>query len=415
MDFRRPLFYNPGFRDNKSLGFFPDLYDQNVRCTQFTSLTTTGKQTIKINGFNGSKPVGAMFIFNGNNMTSNATVDHAILGMGLADGETQGVVVVTDEHNQGTTDTSRIHNDSNSILILDENNNTIAKAQFSKFVSNGIEIEWITNTLSSGVLITCVLFNNIEFKVGWIQNSSSAYGTVDIETGFNPGCVFGLTSMISSKSAIWTNSIIQFMFSCNNTAKTQFNSMVISYDNLATSDIRSRLSTDTFMLVGGFSNVVLSSYNDTGFTLLNGNFTSTQYMLYCATGKVKNKQLSIIDSPTTIGDKIYNTGHRSQFSMTIGTLSEIVNATYSDQHAGSLSISVSDKYNQYVHAISMQDNVVTSVTKSTCLQKLIYLTLNDGSQAFEGNLKKVLNYDLVYNLEKTNSTLRKWIMFSVGN
>ena len=388
--------------------------------TRFTTATSTGTQDITIADF--GTPQLAIFLFNGDNSTADGVTDHAIIGIGTTDGTRQWSTLATEENGQGANDGGRDQNATRCITIVDGNTVVQARATFDSWITNGIRINWDANSLSTGVLVTCVLIGGAtNVHVNWKPLGSIVNSAVNItDPGFEPDFVLFTCTGNATLNSNTTYGMLSFGFGINDVDVTQKcvgwgtpnGATTMAYGMQVFSN---RVATQTYS-VGTSWAAELSDFDANGFSLTSriagaGN----DYVFYIAVETEKDVWVDSIDSPTSTGSRATTgVGLEPDCVFMVETMVQTEDSFISDGDAGGYAISIFDDTNEFCHGFATEDNVGTSNTESGLDNIAVHYNKDDGTDAFDAVHSSMDSGGWTLNYSNADGTTRKFIGFAIG-
>ena len=391
-----------------------------MQVTRFTTNTSTGTQDITITDF--GTPQIAMFFFNGENSTADGVTSHAIIGMGATDGTTQWALAMSEEDGVGNNDGGKNQRIDRVVNILDENTGVPAKASFDSWITDGIRINWDANTLSTGVLVTCVLIGGATNaytyykKWGYVVNQ-----TVDItDPGFEPDFVlFGcIGTPYLNNTADY--GMFSFGFGINDNDVTQKCIAYGTANNAAISGygmqvFSNRVASQTINTGTSWA-AELSDFDANGFSLTSRlGSGGGDWIFYIAIKTEKAVWSGSIDSPTSTGNHaVTGTKLDPDFVFMMESMVQTEDTFISTGDAGGFAITAFDDTNEYCHGIATEDDVTVTNTESGLDNIAVYYNKDDGTAAFDATHVSMDEGGWTLNYSTVDGTTRKWIAFAIG-
>ncbi|MCK5611178.1 hypothetical protein KAR91_55405 [Candidatus Pacearchaeota archaeon] len=399
----------------------------DIQITNFTSATDTIAQDIDITDF--GVPDAVLFFCNGIYLTGVTTLGtgsvNAVFGVGCTDKTRVLSLAGQDEDDKAQTDTGTTTDNTHCLNILNDANAVIASAVYTSAstAGNGIKITWDVNGLGTGVPITAVFFN-----VDSIRCDFKALSTEDTEVDvpeptFEPDGVICFSGGQGEASAA-NGMRLSIGFIVNDGSETQRCLAVYSHHPVATSSLTAHLFTDrvcaglqdgaiTFEGEGG-------NFDADGFSLTaRGGDSGGAVCFYLAfkLASGENKWVGTVNSPVSTGPDA-QTGPNFQpiFVMELLSMLAAVDTTATDGTAGVFGVGVFDSQGtEYCHAITCQDGVGTTVTRSIHDDEAIQLNDHTDAGMYQAAFTSMDATGWTLNFSAENDdTVRKWPSLAIG-
>lgn len=270
-----------------------------VEVTRVALNTSTGNQDITISGF--GTPSAAIFIYT-NALTDDTVIDDAVLGVGFAGGGGENTCCIRDEHNQGTTNTSRAHSASAVIsLPAATGASEDIGASFVAWITDGVRIN--VDNAGAAILVTCIFFSGTENAyAGTKDDLGTGTGAIDItDPGFEPDLVLMTTvGDAATPPSQASNAILSFGAGLNDGSATQRNVMYSSVDNNTNTTLTAYIGNDS--IVGQLHNgaltwdAVIGGFDGSGFSITPNASSGSDIIHYLALKFPAGTNLALFDS-----------------------------------------------------------------------------------------------------------------------
>ena len=381
-----------------------------VKSTQVALNGSTGTQNITISGFGTPKAAIIMVNFA---RTSDAQVNHACLSIGMTDGTRQ---TCSTHHSQDGRDLTgegrersyRIQSATEVIVLQDRNDaNTIQfLAEFSQWITDGIQIDITKATKTDSYYATVTLFGGTDIANVYVDNYDDLGILTDPTSITDPGFQADLVFTLSAAD----NDALTDPPSTVAHATQTFGAWVRGSDDQKCTYFLSRNGADpTRNRVRLENNNAICRVNDDGGAILNYvanissnvngfNVTSSDSALnnilgYMAIKWVTVPQIALIDVqlPSSVVDYV-ETG--LSFTPSFGLIAITNATTVNDSHDGDnngVAYSVLEDGQIYTMGFAHDDNESVT-TNSACWaspNKMLYLQSNGATVLHEGSLQSI--------------------------
>lgn len=324
-------------------------------------------------------PKAAKFIISAS-FSNAGSQANAILGMGLADGARQFCAMGTSETGiiSGSDSYRRISNTS-CIGTLKATDGTLDQdADWSAWVTDGVEILWTTLNLDqAGVIpiMTVILFvgTDLNARVDTFTTFAGDEVSVTVTPGFPVDDVIVLTCGSTTAFDTTGNGLklsVGFVDNAGGGVVNHAALNMLSTDNVSTTDVRNRISTDSAAAQpGGGPQFSLLNFTATTFDALTmglGGACIAAYLALGFNGKAKH-WVGVVDSPTVAGNRsVTAPGFKPQAVIQCPTVASAIDADVigDSTGAGSWSIAAFDSATANSINICDSDGVTTSRTES---------------------------------------------------
>ncbi len=363
----------------------------------------------------GLTPQAALFLVS-EAVADGVAANDNVLSIGAATAAAEEwQVYISDQHNQGTTDTHRGSNTDRSIDIKNPGSAaTNGRAEFTAFINNGVRVNW-TTVPGAAFLVTVILFAGTDLSA---HANSATLGNEDVEVniedpGFEPDVVLVFhhhdDADDNASNASWGAGVAHNDRAAGITQRsfTQFLT-----DGVATSsngsyyhDSRAGCRCDN---TGALTySIELANFDANGFSAYQRDATAGFDFFYLAlnfgsSSPVVDAWVGDYTTPTSTGDDAETgPGLTPQFVLMGMTMMEAVDTGYANGLAGSLGFSVFDDDDEYAQSWASEDNVATSNTQSLSDDTAVELPDDDGGAGLTASFSSfdangfTLNYSTV--------------------
>jgi hypothetical protein len=382
--------------------------------------TGGGDQSFTKSGFGTHTNTLAFFFVTRDTAIGTVAADHAILGVGAADGSSQWCWVARAEHNVASSDCYRRGATDECIMVMNTNNTSIdGEAAFKEFISNGVTVTWGNNP-AAGYLITCVLVGGTDFDVD--VGVITATGAQDSDTsttapGFEPDVVAfsGMGTSFGDSSS--NGPAVTIGFAENRaTIKNRASTIHLNHGASAGSSydrVEEDRCAQNVYLSSISRSIECTAFGANGFTVTKRDGSSDLAVGYVAM-KFGNNDFWIgtVDTPTSTGnDAETGPGFKPQFVMQV-----CGNNTAVDLFAnnGVFAVSVFNADDKYCLGISDEFNADTTVTQSLVDDQPVYIDDDDGTLIFDATFVSfdALGWTSYFGTTETGAA-KKWIAFAI--
>lgn len=329
----------------------------------------TGNETVNLTKFSTSEPLKAVLFFGTNNVTINTVAAaNCLLLCGMTDGTNQGCAYSIADDNEITTITSRNFTDDFCIEVNNSSGTTsTGRAAISSFTATSFELTY------SGVTSTNVPFYFVAIGgsditdaavVHWDEPQTDESNPKSVAVGFQPDCIITIGSGTPTVPLMIEDCRQMFGVCVGPNPSDQRSYVWESYDNVITTDCRSRMSETGAVgraLSSSYSAVTLApEANGFSVNVANSSATSTESVQYCSLClKGGEYRLLKVQSPTSTGAQ--NTETNLSSIAGVIALAHAGNVEYSTTHNRS-SFGFSDGTVQYSIGRNEEDNAADSDT-----------------------------------------------------
>lgn len=380
--------------------------------------TTTGTQDYTSPGF--GTPKAAKFFIT--IVTSNGVpVTHALYGIGCTDGTRQ---IATSFRGKSGVATPTVHfvrrsTATDCIFLTDSDGVIIARAQFSSWITDGVRINV---SLTSGVAyaVTCVLYGGtgiLNARVDTFSAASVADGFVTVTPGFQFSYLETFLPGTSGFLGGAVSHIANSLGFCHNDGTNPPPQWNIG-------QLAAQSSSPQSVQVAVISGMAARETNSNARIEIR-DVTSTNFRAYTRHGgtppTINVGYLAIrlhssitckilqLNSPVATGSHTFTgVGFSSQHACLLLTGTTNLETTDGGSGAEPFGVSVISSESQFCHAISVDDNVTTTIAQTNRNSKAVQIRQNNAI-LFDATLTNFTSDGVTLNFTSAPATIARWV------
>jgi hypothetical protein len=320
-----------------------------IGTVSFPAAGTTGNETVNLTKFSSAEPLKAVLFFTTNNVTINtAAAANALFLVGMTDGTTQGCAYSIADDNEPITISSRNFTNAYCLEVNNSSGTTsTGQGAITDFTATSFELTY-SGVTSNSTQFYYVAIGGSDITdaavVFWDEPETDESNPKSVTVGFQPDCIITTGSATPTVPLMIENCRQVFGVCVGPNVDDQRSYVWESYDNVTTTDCRSRMSETGAVgraLSTAYSAVTLAPESN-GFSVnvADSSATSTEAVQYCSLClKGGEYRLLKIQTPTSTGTQDNET-NLSSISGVIA-LAHAGNVEYSTSH-NRMSIGFSD-------------------------------------------------------------------------
>ncbi len=373
-------------------------------------------------------PNAAFFILSGA-LVNGSVADGALFGIGAATGLSDqwsscggavNGVIASSQTRKSRVDTN------NCILIMEPSPpaTITGLADFVTFLSDvgagaGIRVDWSVAS-SIAYLITVILF-----RVDNALALTYAGGTQDVPTahavGFEPTLLLGFFNNVSPAFATQSNFGFSVGFASNQFGIIdQAENANFFQSGITPAASGGQIRKDGIVAAVSASGIEanrneITGFSSAGFTTTHRTATTTSLVgvlaLDCGDSRV---WVGTVNSPTVAGSVSESgPGFKPDIGVMYTSNMEALNTEYLDNRAGSLSVSVFNKFSELTTVLSNEDGVGTTNTKSISIANAVYQINDDSTLQFQASFTEFTQTGWILNYSNVIATQKVWFAFAI--
>jgi hypothetical protein len=384
------------------------------------------KESFTKSGF--GTPKAAIFCLS-NEYTDDDNQNHAVWAMGIAESATRRYCIMgTSEAGLSTSDSYRRISNTSCIAHLQYTDGTLRQAaDFSAWVTDGVEIEWETLDMvlsTTAPIITIVLLtgSDLSVYVGDFTSPAVFEGITDVTApGFQPDQVICLSCASTTAFDTTGNGLRLTVGFADNLGDvvTMSSLNMLSTDAVSTTAVRNMVSTLGVVSMPDASAAFdLQSFDSSGFsaTALADGSVICAYLALKYTGGVKH-WVGTVGSPITTGVYAVTTpGMKPQLVLHCPNFVDTTDleVVTEAKGAGSWALAAFDATTDNTIGIFDEDNVTTTNTGSFAASKAAVVRRGLGTVASTSTFTSFDTNGWTLNCNGANATVRYWPSLAIG-
>ena len=395
-----------------------------LEIAQNAVIVTAGNDDIDIADMGGETPKAALHFMTAAITAGTARNENNLCIGAAVSGSQRWQISASDEHAQGTTDTSSNYQTDEVLALLSEGSlSIIAEADHVSFAADKETINW-ADAPNAAYLLNSLMFAGAGVSVAaGLLDTDATVGNVAAVSGlaFQPTQVFFATvdktgvggfdgGRLGFGWAVDNNSTIQQV----SQAHTWRNGQVSGDPRAAVSATRCMTTIDSASIDHQYE---LTAFNADGFDVTTRIGTTSIELAWFA---VRLANVSIwagqIDSPTAIGDWVITApGFKPQFVMLGLNGLASVDTVADAGNAGSCGYSMFTPARELCVAVACEDASDPTDTQSMAATTAVNMPDDDGATGFVATFSSMEANGWKLNFSAENvTTARKWIGLAVG-
>jgi len=371
-------------------------------------------------------PKAALFILSAGITDGTAAAD-AFLSFGFADGTNRYCIGFHDSDNLATTSTKHWYENDEVIQVYDGSDTLICEADFTSWLTDGVQINWATAP-GSAYLLTVILFagSDLSAHVNYAQISATVDTPTDVtDPGFEPDVVIAITSGQLWPAQTGDNAEFSLGFVHNDGASgiTQRSANWMLRDGLATTDVKSYVEdSGGAQQCSWFGNaqtlyVDFEDFDSGGFSITPRTAGGNRRIAYLALsmGGAVSSWVGTYSTPTSTGsDSETGPAFTPQAVLALGTMMESFDSFDATALSGARMVAAWDANDQYAVSANCEDNVATSNTQSLSDDVAIELPDDDGAAGLTASFTSFDANGWTLNYSAVEATAKLFLALAIG-